>query len=84
MCTLEKCGNIFLLTLVGDDEHRLNPNLIGEIQSSLSQVRAQAKHGLVIVTTEQGKFFSNGFDLAWAESAGTSVFLHRLQHMGTA
>ncbi|XP_010278005.1 PREDICTED: enoyl-CoA delta isomerase 2, peroxisomal-like [Nelumbo nucifera] len=82
MCTLEKRGNNFLLTLIGDDEHRLNPNLIGEIRSALSQVRAQAKRGSVLIG--QGKFFSNGFDLAWAESAGSgsSGFLHRLQHMG--
>ncbi|XP_010274428.1 PREDICTED: enoyl-CoA delta isomerase 2, peroxisomal-like [Nelumbo nucifera] len=81
MCTLEKRGNIFLLTLVGDDEHRLSPNLIGEIGSALSQVRAEATRGSVLVTTGQGKFFSNGFDLAWAESAGSNGLLHRLRHM---
>nr|DAD31105.1 TPA_asm: hypothetical protein HUJ06_009956 [Nelumbo nucifera] len=43
--------------------------------------QTQAKRGSVLVTTEQGKFFSNGFDLAWAEPAGSSSFLHRLQHM---
>nr|DAD34744.1 TPA_asm: hypothetical protein HUJ06_005384 [Nelumbo nucifera] len=44
--------------------------------------QTQAKRGSVLVTTEQGKFFSNGFDLAWAESVGSCSFLHRLQHMG--
>ncbi|XP_010274429.1 PREDICTED: enoyl-CoA delta isomerase 2, peroxisomal-like [Nelumbo nucifera] len=81
MCTLEKRGNIFFLTLIRDDEHRLNPKLIGEIRSALSQVHAEATRGSVLVTTGQGKFFSNGFDLAWAESAGSTGFLHRLHHM---
>nr|DAD30736.1 TPA_asm: hypothetical protein HUJ06_009587 [Nelumbo nucifera] len=35
-----------------------------------------------MVTTEQSKFLSHGFDLAWAESAGSNGFLLWLQHMG--
>ncbi|XP_047315505.1 enoyl-CoA delta isomerase 2, peroxisomal-like [Impatiens glandulifera] len=84
MCTLEKRGNIFFLTLTGDDdEHVLNPNLIGAIRSSLSHVRQQATAGCVLVTTAaQGKFFCNGFDFNWAKEAGeSSAKIKRLRYM---
>ncbi|KAM7279942.1 hypothetical protein ACFE04_007076 [Oxalis oulophora] len=71
MCTLEKRNNLFILTLTGDinDEHRLNPTLISSILSSLSQVKSQATSGTALITTSShgSKFFSNGFDLAWAK-----------------
>ncbi|XP_042488947.1 enoyl-CoA delta isomerase 2, peroxisomal-like [Macadamia integrifolia] len=70
MCTLEKRGNIFVLTLIGEDEHRLNPKLIKQILSALRQVRAESTRGTALVTKSEGKFFSNGFDLAWAAAAG--------------
>ncbi|KAJ4982171.1 hypothetical protein NE237_033008 [Protea cynaroides] len=81
MCTLEKRGNIFFLTLTGDDEHRLSPKLIEQIRSALSQVRTESTRGTALVTTGEGKFFSNGFDLAWARASGESVFMERLKHM---
>ncbi|KAK9288446.1 hypothetical protein L1049_016903 [Liquidambar formosana] len=82
MCTLEKRGNIFFLTLTGDDEHRLNPTFIDSIKSALSEARSQATRGSVLITTAQGKFFSNGFDLAWAQASGSnSGFQERLLHM---
>ncbi|XP_059315975.1 enoyl-CoA delta isomerase 1, peroxisomal-like [Lycium ferocissimum] len=66
MCTLEKQGNLFILTLTGDDEHRLNPSLIDSIRAALKRVTAEATIGSALITTAQGKFFSNGYDLAWA------------------
>ncbi|XP_028118589.1 enoyl-CoA delta isomerase 2, peroxisomal-like [Camellia sinensis] len=72
MCTLEKRGDIFFLTITGDDEHRLNPNLIESLRSALRKAREQSTRGSALITTARGKFFSNGFDLAWAESAGSS------------
>lgn len=69
MCTLEKRGRIFILTITGSDEHRLNPTLIDAIQSALQRVRAESASSSALITTAQGKFFSNGYDLAWA---GTS------------
>ncbi|XVF66515.1 hypothetical protein PTKIN_Ptkin10aG0042500 [Pterospermum kingtungense] len=82
MATLEKRGNLFILTLTGDDQHRLNPNLIASILSVLSQARAQSTLGSVLVTQAQGKFFSNGFDLDWAQSAGSKDGAQqRLVHM---
>ncbi|KAJ4830404.1 dodecenoyl-CoA isomerase [Turnera subulata] len=67
MCTLEKRGNIHILTLTGSGEHRLNPDLIDSIQSALHRLREEpTSPSSVLITTAQGKFFSNGYDLAWA------------------
>ncbi|MCD9645378.1 hypothetical protein HAX54_034234 [Datura stramonium] len=65
MCTLEKQGNLFILTLTGDDEHRLSLSLIDSIRSALNRVTAEATAGSALITTAQGKFFSNGADLVW-------------------
>lgn len=85
MCTLEKRGNLFFLTLTGDgDEHRLNPTLISSIRSALSQVKSQSTPGTALITTAEGKFFSNGFDLAWAKSSSggsSSEAVNLLHHM---
>ncbi|KAL6189500.1 hypothetical protein ACLB2K_040888 [Fragaria x ananassa] len=89
MCTLEKRGNIFFLTLTGagdkdDDEHRLGLPVISSLLSSLADVASQSTRGSVLITTARGKFFSNGFDLAWAQSAGPSSARHRLGQMVVA
>ncbi|CAN0904352.1 Enoyl-CoA delta isomerase 3 [Linum grandiflorum] len=84
MCSLEKRGDLFILSLTGDgsDEHRLSPALIGSVLSGLREVKSQATRGSVLVTTSQGKFFSNGFDLGWARSAGSrSKAAERLHQM---
>ncbi|GMY05155.1 enoyl-CoA delta isomerase 2, peroxisomal-like [Fagus crenata] len=72
MCTLEKRGNLFFLTLTGDDDHRLSPTLIDSLITALSQVKSQAVCGSVLITTAHGRFFSNGFDLGWAQAASSS------------
>ncbi|KAJ0964882.1 hypothetical protein J5N97_026020 [Dioscorea zingiberensis] len=67
MCTLEKHGRVYILTLTGTDEHRLNPTTLGSIRSALARVRADsAGRSAVLVTSAEGKFFSNGLDLDWA------------------
>ncbi|KAL0007302.1 hypothetical protein SO802_008804 [Lithocarpus litseifolius] len=75
MCTSEKRGSLFILTLIGDDhEHRLSPHLIDSLLSALSQVNSQSINGgSALITVARGKFFYNGFDLPWAQSAGTSA-----------
>ncbi|KAJ6432695.1 hypothetical protein OIU84_019854 [Salix udensis] len=61
MCTLEKRGDIYILTLTGSDEHRLNPTLVDSIRSALRRVRAgPASPSSALVTIAEGKFFSNG------------------------
>ncbi|OMO58921.1 Crotonase superfamily [Corchorus capsularis] len=71
MCTLEKLGNLFILIITGEDQHRLNPARIDAIRSALDRVRADpgSHSSSALITTAQGKFFSNGFDLDWAHSS---------------
>ncbi|KAG5533431.1 hypothetical protein RHGRI_027559 [Rhododendron griersonianum] len=78
MCTLEKRGSVFILTLTGLNEHRLNPALLDSIQSALHRVRSESSSSTALITTAHGKFFSNGYDLAWAKTADTN---HRLKLM---
>ncbi|VVB01171.1 unnamed protein product [Arabis nemorensis] len=73
MCTLEKRGDLFFLTLTGEGEHRFHPDTISTILSLLEQAKSQSTRGSVLITTGHGKFFSNGFDLAWAQSAGSKT-----------
>ncbi|XP_010435122.1 PREDICTED: enoyl-CoA delta isomerase 3 [Camelina sativa] len=80
MCTLEKRGDLFLLTLTGDDEHRFHPDTIASVISLLEQAKAQSTKGSVLITNGHGKFFSNGFDLAWAQSAGSGA-IERIHQM---
>ncbi|XP_010554962.1 PREDICTED: enoyl-CoA delta isomerase 1, peroxisomal-like [Tarenaya hassleriana] len=79
MCTLEKRGRVFILKLTGDgDEHRLSPAVIDEINSTVRRVRSDPSASRsVLVTTAEGKFFSNGYDF----SAGRSdLSLLHLMH----
>lgn len=81
MCTLEKRGRVYLLTLTGDGEHRLNAPLLDSVHAALARVRAEAGGGgAALVTAAEGKFFSNGFDLAWARASPGD----RPRLMGTA
>jgi enoyl-CoA hydratase/carnithine racemase len=72
MCTLEQRGRVFVLTLTGDGEHRLGYPLIASIRSALASVAAasaNANGAAALVTVAEGRFFSNGLDVA---SAGAS------------
>ncbi|KAK7327928.1 hypothetical protein VNO77_22021 [Canavalia gladiata] len=81
-CGLEKRGNVWVLTLTGDKQHRLNPTLINSLLSILSKLSSQATPGSVLLTTAHGRFFSNGFDLPWARAAASpSAAVDRLQSM---
>ncbi|KAM1406564.1 hypothetical protein ACFXTH_001226 [Malus domestica] len=83
MCTLERKGNVFILTLTGPGEHRLNPTLIDSIRSALNQIRtavtttATSSSPSALITTAHGKFFSNGYDLSWAKSSESRLELIR-------
>ncbi|KAE8682069.1 Enoyl-CoA delta isomerase 3 [Hibiscus syriacus] len=74
---LEKRGKLFILTLTGEDEHRLNPTRVDAIRSALSRIRSDSNSlsGSVLITTAHGKFFSNGYDLAWAGSSPDKIRL---------
>ncbi|XP_058771577.1 enoyl-CoA delta isomerase 2, peroxisomal-like [Vicia villosa] len=82
MWTLEKRDNLWLLTLTGDDQNRLNPTLIDSLLSTLTNLATQSTPGSVLITTAKGKFFSNGFDLQYARAAGSkSAAMNRLSSM---
>ncbi|KAL5997811.1 hypothetical protein ACLOJK_008743 [Asimina triloba] len=83
MCSLEKRGSVFLLTLTGNDDHRLSPTLLDAVLAALRHVRAEATLGFALVTAAEGKFFSNGFDLNWANAGGPHCFADRFRHMGS-
>lgn len=69
MCTLEKRGPVYLLTLTGATEHRLNPTLISSLHSAITQIKSDPKSPSALVIAGEGKFFSNGFDLEWARKS---------------
>ncbi|XP_010529004.1 PREDICTED: enoyl-CoA delta isomerase 1, peroxisomal-like [Tarenaya hassleriana] len=70
MCTLEKRGNVFILTLTGHgDEHRLSRALIDEIHSAVHNIRSDpSATRSVLITTAEGKFFCNGLDIVAART----------------
>lgn len=64
MCTLEKRGRVYILTLLGEGDHRFNPSTIDTISAALQEVNDSPDAG-ALVTTNQGRYFSNGLDLQW-------------------
>uniref|UniRef100_A0A453ECL3 Uncharacterized protein n=1 Tax=Aegilops tauschii subsp. strangulata TaxID=200361 RepID=A0A453ECL3_AEGTS len=58
---------VHLITLTGAGEHRLSPSLISALRSALATVRASPSAGALVLAAE-GKYFSNGFDQAWART----------------
>ncbi|KAL5220364.1 hypothetical protein ABZP36_025077 [Zizania latifolia] len=68
LCTVEKRGRVHIITLTGGGEHRLGPALLSAIRSAVAAVRATPGAGALVIAAE-GKYFSNGFDQAWARTA---------------
>ncbi|CAM6105876.1 unnamed protein product [Calypogeia fissa] len=56
-------GNVYLLTLAGNGEHRFNITTLEAIGRALDEVEKDP-NAAALVTTNEGKFFSNGLDLA--------------------
>ena len=63
---LKREGNTFILNL-GKDENRLDRAFLDEVGHALDQVEASTDP-VVLVTTAEGKFYSNGFNLGWMGS----------------
>jgi enoyl-CoA hydratase/carnithine racemase len=61
MTSLDRRGNVFVLTL-GEDENRFHPDRLTAINAALDEVDA-ADGPKAVVTTGVGKFYSNGLDL---------------------
>ncbi|XP_058750663.1 enoyl-CoA delta isomerase 2, peroxisomal-like [Vicia villosa] len=82
MCSLDKRENLWILTITGDDQNRLNPTLIDSLLTTITNLATQSTPGSVLITTAKGKFFSNGFDLLYARAAGSKTAAAvRLQSM---
>jgi Delta3-Delta2-enoyl-CoA isomerase len=62
-CRVERRGVVSLLTLC-DGENRFDPDTVAAIQAALDEVEATPGPG-ALVTTGEGKFFSNGLALEW-------------------
>jgi enoyl-CoA hydratase/carnithine racemase len=63
MVSLTTQGPVVTLHL-GDDENRFSPTWIDSVNDHLDQVISSAEPA-VLVTTAEGKFYSNGLDLDW-------------------
>lgn len=63
MPSLTREGDVFVLNL-GDDENRFNPDWVAAVNALLDEVEA-APAPRALVTTAEGKIWSNGLDLEW-------------------
>ncbi|KAL5732198.1 hypothetical protein ACHQM5_004845 [Ranunculus cassubicifolius] len=71
-------GGVYLLTFVGNAQHRFTPRVIRAIDDILNQVANDAGAS-ALVTINQGKFFSNGMDITYLRSCdleGAKKYLH--------
>jgi enoyl-CoA hydratase/carnithine racemase len=73
-CRLEARGDVRVLHLT-DGENRFDRTAIDAIHAALDEVAA-VDGPIALVTTGEGKFFSNGLDLEWLATAGdASAFI---------
>ncbi|XP_010251957.1 PREDICTED: enoyl-CoA delta isomerase 2, peroxisomal-like [Nelumbo nucifera] len=77
-CRLEKRGRVYVLTLTGKDDHRFNPSSIDDIAAALKTIEQSPDAG-ALVTTNEGRFFSNGLDLKWIKDNLSSSGLTIIQ-----
>ena len=66
--SLTRDGEVFVLSL-GADENRLHQEFLDRVGHALDEVEA-TRGPAALVTTGEGKFFSNGFDLDWLGALG--------------
>lgn len=82
LCAVEKRGRVHVITLTGAGEHRLSPALLSALRSAVAAARRASPGALVLAG--EGKFFSNGYDLAWARAGPAPAPEHRLSTMRAA
>ncbi len=68
MIGIERDGDVWILRM-RDGENRLNAGSVAAINEALDQV-GPANAPCALVTTGEGKFYSNGLDLDWLAAAG--------------
>ena len=68
MIEIEKTGAVWTIRM-GNGENRFNRESVDALHGHLDEIERQPEP-LALVTTGQGKFFSNGLDLDWMGQAG--------------
>ncbi|HEY5251283.1 MAG TPA: enoyl-CoA hydratase/isomerase family protein [Acidimicrobiales bacterium] len=68
MIEIEKAGVVWIVRM-GNGENRFNRDSVDALHGHLDEIERQPEP-LAVVTTGQGKFFSNGLDLDWMGQAG--------------
>jgi len=67
---LRRDGNVFVLTMQGG-ENRFNRASLDALNAALDEVE-RSSGPAALVTTGEGKFYSNGLDLTWLSGDGQS------------
>ncbi|CAO2161494.1 unnamed protein product [Urochloa humidicola] len=83
-CAVERRGWVHVITLTGAGEHRLGPALFSAIRSAVAAVRSSPGGAGALVLAAEGKFFCNGYDLAWARAGPDPAPADRLSAMRAA
>jgi enoyl-CoA hydratase/carnithine racemase len=68
MIDLEKKNDIFILTLTGE-ENRWNTEFVRVIAQAVDEIEVSQGAAALVTTASSRKFFSNGLDLDWLETA---------------
>lgn len=68
MIELDRSGDVYVLRMVAG-ENRFNAGFIAALNQALDEVE-ESKGPAALVTTGEGKFYSNGLDLEWMGSIG--------------
>ena len=71
MIDLDTDGDVWILRM-RDGQNRFNRNWLGEFNAALDRVEASDAPA-ALVTTGEGKFYSNGLDLDWLGSVGSEA-----------
>lgn len=72
MLDLSRDGDVFVLRMTAG-ENRFNPTSLEALNGALDEVVA-AEGPCALVTTGEGKFYSNGLDLDWLLGPGAAEF----------
>ncbi|HXQ61868.1 MAG TPA: enoyl-CoA hydratase/isomerase family protein [Acidimicrobiales bacterium] len=68
MIEIERAGAVWIIRM-GNGENRFNRESVDNLHGHLDEIESQPGP-LAVVTTGEGKFYSNGLDLDWMAQAG--------------